>query len=100
MFVQTLPPFLAFLRTEYFPKVTQFKFESSVYTFESPLNFLMLRSDFKEFLESFHQAEALLHYALQFQIASLFTLKVEEDQIDHSRKKQEASKLMISSYFS
>lgn len=38
--------FLIFLKHEYYPKVTQFKFESSVYKFESPLNFLMLKGDF------------------------------------------------------
>jgi hypothetical protein len=60
MFNQTIPGFLDYLRTVYFPKITQLKFDTSVYQFESPLNFLMMRTDFKEFLESFYQAEILL----------------------------------------
>jgi hypothetical protein len=53
MFQQSIPPLLVFLRTEYFPKIAHFKQEASTYKFESPLNFLMMRSDLKAFLESF-----------------------------------------------
>lgn len=63
-----------FFKNDYFPKVTLFKFESSIFQFESPLNFLMLRSDFKEFLEAFYQAESLLSYSLKFFVESLFTI--------------------------
>ena len=96
MFRQSLPSLFLFLQTDYFPKITQFKFESSVYQFESPLNFLMLRSDFKEFLESFYQAEALLHYALSFHIDSMFTLAHTGDKA-HNRK-QIASDLMLRAF--
>jgi hypothetical protein len=65
------------------------------YTFESPLNFLMLRSDFKDFLESFYQSEALLQYALNFYIDSLFTVNQYEDTHDHRWKKQDAAYLML-----
>jgi hypothetical protein len=51
-----------------------------VYQFESPLNFLMMKADFKEFVESFFQAEALLKYALQFYTDSLFTINIGEDR--------------------
>jgi hypothetical protein len=80
MFSITLPKFLAFLRTEYFPKITQFKFDSNIFQFESPLNFLMMKTDFKEFVESFFQAEALLKYALSFYTDSLFTINIGEDR--------------------
>ena len=79
MFEKSLSHFLLFLRREYFPKVTQLKFEASVYKFESPLNFLMLKTDFKKFIEHFYQAQSLLSYALMFQMDALFTLKSEDD---------------------
>ncbi len=87
LFSVTLPKMLTFLKIDYFPLISQFKFDSSVYQFESPLNFLMMRADFKEFVESFFQAEALLKYALQFYTDSLFTINIAEDRQDHTAKK-------------
>ena len=54
MFAHSLPQFLHYLQVEYFPTIQMFKKETDTYKFESPLNFLMMRSDFKEFLESFY----------------------------------------------
>jgi len=87
LFSVTLPKMLTFLKIDYFPLISQFKFDSSVYQFESPLNFLMMRADFKEFVESFFQAEALLKYALQFYTDSLFTINIAEDRQDHTAMK-------------
>ncbi len=99
VFTESIPKFLKFLKIDYFPQVTLFKFESSVFQFESPLNFLMLRTDFKEFLEAFYQAESLLSYSLKFYIDSLFTIQLEEDRTDHAMKKHEASQLMLKDFF-
>jgi hypothetical protein len=51
------------------------------------MNFLMMKADFKEFVESFFQAEALLKYALKFYTDSLFTINISEDRQDHVLKK-------------
>jgi len=53
MFSRQIPGLLLFLRAEFFPRIASFKNQTDNYKFESPLNFLMLRSDLKEFLESF-----------------------------------------------
>ena len=91
-----MPTLLRFLSVDYFPKVTTLKFEASVYKFDSPLNFLMLRTDFKEFLEAFYQAESLLKYALQLQIANLFTVEVRETA---KAKRQDSIQLMLDDFF-
>ncbi len=88
-----------FLKKEYFPKVNQFKFESSIFKFESPLNFLMIKSDFREFLRSFYQISSLLQYSLKFHIDSMFSVKQIEDDIDPMKKKQELSYFMLGSVF-
>ena len=83
--------FMFFLRKEYFPRVNQFKFESSIYTFESALNFLMIKSDFRQFLRHFYQIESLLQYALKIHIESMFAIRLPEDEQDPVKKKQELS---------
>ncbi|TNV83585.1 hypothetical protein FGO68_gene14400 [Halteria grandinella] len=98
MFQKSISPFLIFLRTEYFPRIAQFKKEAITYQFESPLNFLMMRSDLREFLSSFFQAESLLKYALKFHLNSMFTLTAFEDKQDHMKKKQEGAYLMLKSH--
>jgi len=80
MFSRQLPNFLLFLRSEYFPRIASFRNQSLTYKFESPLNFLMLRSDLKEFLESFFQVESMIKYALRFHIQSMFTIPYQLDR--------------------
>ena len=91
-----MPSLLHFLSQVYFPKVTTLKFEASVYKFESPLNFLMQRTDFREFLESFYQAESLLQYALHFQLANMFAIETSERA---AQKRQETVHQMLEDFF-
>ena len=44
------------------------------YTFESPLNFIMVKSDFKRFYESFSQARLSLLYSLELHKDSMFNV--------------------------
>ena len=44
------------------------------YTFDSPLNFIMIKSDFKRFYESFTQARLSLLYSLNLHLDAKFTL--------------------------
>jgi hypothetical protein len=50
------------------------------YTFESPLNFIMIKSDFKRFFESFTQARLSLLYSLELHKDAIFTLSRERQQ--------------------
>lgn len=65
--------------------------------FESPMNYLMVKSDFKKFLEHFYQARALFRYAYKFQVDSMFTIRKKDDMHDPSKKKLEASYAMLKS---
>eukprot|EP00347_Sterkiella_histriomuscorum_P003954 403362298 len=98
-FKQTLKDLQYILKTEYFPKVTHFKFESSVYQFESPLNFLMIKSDFREFLRNFYQIESLLQYSLRVYIDAIFSISLQEDKIDLQHKKHELAQYMLGQVF-
>lgn len=54
----------SFIENTYLPQLSQLKFECGVYQFDSPLNFIMLKSDFRSLLKHFHQAETVLKYSL------------------------------------
>ena len=56
----------------------------------------MLRTDFKEFLEAFYQAESLLKYALQLQIANMFSVEVRETA---KAKRQDSIQLILDDFF-
>jgi hypothetical protein len=48
------------------------------YKFDSPLNFLMVKSDFKNFYESFTQAKLSLLYSLELHKDSMFAIQTEK----------------------
>ena len=57
------------------------------YKFDSPLNFIMIKSDFKRFYESFTQARLSLLYSLELHKDSLFSLNYarSQKQLDMSK---------------
>jgi hypothetical protein len=52
------------------------------YRFDSPLNFIMVKSDFKSFYESFSQAKLSLLYSLELHKDSMFAIKAQRGQED------------------
>ena len=58
----------------------------------------MLRSDLKEFLESFFQVESMIKYALRFHMQSMFTVPYYLDRQDYQKRAQEASYAMLKTY--
>jgi len=58
--------------------------------FESPLNFIMVQSDFRRFSEHFYQAEWMIKYSLIYLMDSLFTLNEVQ-----AKKKQEVAFYML-----
>lgn len=53
MFNQNLSSFKLYLSNEFAPKIKELQAIFYRYTFDSPLNFIMIKSDFKRFYESF-----------------------------------------------
>jgi hypothetical protein len=53
MFKRNLTTFTRYLDEEFSPKIKKLQDVFYKYTFESPLNFIMVKSDFKRFYESF-----------------------------------------------
>ena len=53
MFSKNLTTFTEYLKLDYAPKIQHLQNIFYKYTFENPLNFIMIKSDFKRFYESF-----------------------------------------------
>lgn len=76
MFKSNLDQFLnRYLRGDLAPKLKQLNQVFNKYKFDSPLNFIMVNSDFKRFYESFTQAKLSLLYSLELHKDSMFALK-------------------------
>ena len=73
---QTLVKMICFLRASVlFLTQKQLNQVFNKYKFDSPLNFIMVNSDFKRFYESFTQAKMSLLYSLELHKDSMFALK-------------------------
>jgi hypothetical protein len=72
MFKSNLTTFTRFLSEDFSPKIKKLHDIFYKYKFESPLNFIMIKSDFKRFYESFSQARLSLLYSLELHKDSLF----------------------------
>ena len=81
MFKRNLTTFANYLKDEFSPKINHLQDVFYKYQFESPLNFIMIKSDFKRFLESFTQARLSLLYSLELHKDSMFN-------VDKSRQLQ------------
>ncbi len=76
MFKSNLDQFLnRYLRGDLAPKLKKLNEVFNKYKFDSPLNFIMVNSDFKRFYESFTQAKLSLLYSLELHKDSMFALK-------------------------
>ena len=82
MFKRNLTTFANYLKDEFSPKINHLQDVFYKYQFESPLNFIMIKSDFKRFLESFTQARLSLLYSLELHKDSMFN-------VDKSRQLQQ-----------
>lgn len=80
MFSKNLTVFDDYLKNEFAPKIMFLQQIFYKYTFESPLNFIMIKSDFKRFFESFTQARLSLLYSLEMHKDAIFTLDPERQQ--------------------
>lgn len=56
------------------PKIAKLQEVFFTYQFDSPLDFIMIKADFKRFFESFTQARLSLLYSLELHKDSIFTL--------------------------
>ena len=74
MFKRNLTTFTRYLDEEFSPKIKKLQDVFYKYTFESPLNFIMVKSDFKRFYESFTQARLSLLYSLELHKDSMFNV--------------------------
>ena len=88
MFKRNLTTFVRYLHEDLAPKVSRLQGVFYKYKFESPLDFIMVKSDFKQFYESFTQARLSLLYSLELHKDSMFTLewRQAETQLQMSRK--------------
>ena len=72
MFHGNLIQFLDYLYDELAPKLMILREVLYKYSFESPLDFIMIKSDFKRFFESFTQARLSMLYSLELHKDSIF----------------------------
>lgn len=86
MFKMKFVGFLKYLSDDLAPKVKMLQQVFYRYKFESPLDFIMIKSDFKRFYESFTQARLSMLYSLHIHKDSLFQLdqKRQEYQLNMS----------------
>ena len=87
MFKGNLTTFTRFLSEDFSPKIKKLHDVFYKYKFDSPLNFIMIKSDFKRFYESFTQARLSLLYSLELHKDSLFQLSSirQAKQLDMSK---------------
>ena len=74
MFGDNIRTFKSYLGDDLAPKIAELNKIFFKYQFDSPLDFLMVKSDFKRFFESFTQARLSLLYSLELHKDSIFTL--------------------------
>ena len=74
MFSKNVTTFVNYLGIDFAPKIAHLKDVFFKYKFENPLNFIMIKSDFKRFFESFTQARLSLLYSLEMHKDAIFTL--------------------------
>ena len=74
MFKQNMFTFKKYLQDDLSPKILHLDKIFFKHKFESPLDFIMIKSDFKRFFESFTQARLSLLYSLELHKDSMFTL--------------------------
>lgn len=72
------------MRGELSEKIAELHEVYDKHSFESPLNFIMVKSDFKQFLESFSQAKLSLLYSLELHKDAIFSLKAGSKTLDLS----------------
>jgi hypothetical protein len=75
MFKQNMATFKKYLQDDLSPKILHIDKIFFKHKFESPLDFIMIKSDFKRFYESFTQARLSLLYSLELHKDSMFTLE-------------------------
>ena len=74
MFKNNMQIFKKYLQDDLSPKILNLDKVFFKHNFDSPLDFIMIKSDFKRFFESFTQARLSLLYSLELHKDSMFTL--------------------------
>ena len=74
MFNDNIRTFKNYLGDDLAPKIAELNRVFFKYQFDSPLDFIMIKSDFKRFFESFTQARLSLLYSLELHKDSIFTI--------------------------
>lgn len=87
MFKTNLAQFRGFVNIDFAPKIARMQKVFYEYKFESPLNFIMIKSDFKKFYESFTQARLSMLYSLEIHKDALFTLSKQRQENEISLSK-------------
>lgn len=77
IFKKNLPGFIQYLKDDLGSKMERLQDTYYQYRFDSPLNFIMVKSDFKSFYESFSQAKLSLLYSLELHKDSMFAIKTQ-----------------------
>ena len=72
MFKSKFVGFLKYIGEDLAPKVNMLHQTFYRYKFESPLDFIMIKSDFKRFYESFTQARLSMLYSLHIHKDTVF----------------------------
>ena len=72
MFRDNLADFMYYLKNDLAEHMHELEEVFYHHSFESPLNFIMVRSDFKRFYESFVEAKLSLLYSLELHKDSMF----------------------------
>ena len=85
MFRQNLADFMYYLKHDLALHMHELQEVFYKHSFESPLNFIMVRSDFKRFYESFLEAKLSLLYSLELHKDSMFNLKALKHSLDLSK---------------
>lgn len=78
---RNLPPFLSFLKGDLAPKIHRLHEVYEKHSFDSPLNFIMVKQDFKRFYEDFMEARLSLLYALELHKDTMFFIDVDEGRL-------------------
>jgi len=86
MLTENIRVFKKYLGDDLAPKILELNKVFFKYQFDSPLDFIMIKSDFKRFFESFTQARLSLLYSLELHKDSIFTIQKyrKETQLDIS----------------
>jgi len=98
MFKKNLPHFINYLKDDLGSKMGRLHDTYYQYRFDSPLNFIMVKSDFKSFYESFTQAKLSLLYSLELHKDSMFAIRTRRSQDDRQKRSLDMSNILYKNF--